>query len=109
VNEETLAAFLALHEPDAQGVEGSMVYEIWEDGEVTLQKCGSLYGRRSMHTMWDAERGLAKTRVAIPVDRMPVKNWDGSHGCIQLKTSETVNKALDILFGKCYWTSRWYV
>lgn len=45
---ELLAELHSLSNPDLRKIEG-MVYEIWEDGEITLQKCGSLYGQRNMH------------------------------------------------------------
>ena len=28
---------------------GGMVYQVWEDGEITLQKCGPLLWQRSLH------------------------------------------------------------
>lgn len=44
-----LQAFLAMHSPAAILKENDHVYEIWEDGELTLTKCGSLYGQRGLH------------------------------------------------------------
>lgn len=38
----------ALNNDDAPKQEG-MVYQVWEDGEITLQKSGSLLWRRSLH------------------------------------------------------------
>jgi hypothetical protein len=107
VTEEMIATFLAFHNPEAQ--KEQMVYEIWEDGEVTLTKGGSLYGQRSCHSVWDAERYGAKTKVLLPIDRMPKKNYDGSHGCIQVADGRVINSILEVLFGKCHWNDRWYV
>lgn len=36
------------HDPKLAEVDG-MVYQVWEDGEVTLQKCGDLLWQRSLH------------------------------------------------------------
>jgi len=105
LTEAQIAAFLALHDPSAQ--EEQMVYEIWEDGEVTLTKGGSLYGQRSLHSVWDPERYMAPKTEPIPVERMPKQSHDKSHGWIQVKGG--VNEALEILFGKCHWSNRWYV
>ena len=37
--------------PYSRETDASMVYELWEDGELTLTKCGSLYGARTLHTI----------------------------------------------------------
>jgi len=45
---EVLALALSLHRPDEREKEG-MVYQVWEDGEITLQKGGRLFGLRTVH------------------------------------------------------------
>jgi len=45
---EVLTLALSLHRPDEREKEG-MVYQVWEDGEITLQKGGRLFGLRTVH------------------------------------------------------------
>jgi hypothetical protein len=45
---ELLAELNTLHKPELRKREG-MVYEIWQDGEITLTKSGSIYGQRNLH------------------------------------------------------------
>ena len=52
------------HNPDAW--KNTMVWSVWEDGEITLEKGGELFGQRTLHCMVP---GLDKT---IPRDWMPV-------------------------------------
>lgn len=40
----------AAHDPKLAGVHGH-VYQIWQDGEITLQKCGELLWQRNLHRM----------------------------------------------------------
>jgi hypothetical protein len=106
---EQIAAFVALHDTTAQAEQ--MVYEVWEDGEVTLTKGGDLYGRRSLHTVWHPDYFVPKDRrVSLPIDHLPVRThgWN-RHGCIQVKEQATVNAALEVLFGKAGDGEEWYV
>jgi hypothetical protein len=55
-----LEKVLTIHNPAAQ--DDHMVYEVWNDGEVTLTKGAELYGQRGLHciepgseTSWDAK------------------------------------------------------
>ena len=99
---EMIAAFVALHDTTAQAEQ--MVYEVWEDGEVTLTKGGELYGRRSLHTVWCPP----PIDDPLPIDRLPKQAY--GHGCIQVKEHDTVNAALELLFGKPPFSSgKWYV
>jgi len=65
--------------PELAEVECSMVYQVWEDGEVTLQKCGSLLGLRHLHMikMGDPSR-------AVDADLFPhyTENANGKYGFI---------------------------
>lgn len=47
--EDVKNAIAAVHRAEAQT--GHMVYQVWEDGEVTLQKGGDLLWKRSLHTI----------------------------------------------------------
>ena len=47
------------HSDDSQAeVEGGHVYQVWQDGEVTLQKCGSLLGQRNLHMIYPGFAGF---------------------------------------------------
>ena len=46
--EEQMRAWIAKHH-DPDGWQAMMVYSIWEDGEVTLEKGGELFGWRNLH------------------------------------------------------------
>jgi hypothetical protein len=49
--EQVLAEVLKHHDPKLREIEGSMVSEVWEDGEHTSTKCGSIFRCRGLHTM----------------------------------------------------------
>jgi len=40
---------IKLHSNDQLSQEPGMVYQVWEDGEVTLQKSGDILWQRSLH------------------------------------------------------------
>ena len=79
---------LSMH--DATAVEDHMVYEVWEDGEITLTKGGDLYGMRNLHVQRYGDESKA-----LPFDSMPVRF--GKHGCIQVRTSEEAYAASDLI------------
>ena len=83
-----LDKLLSMH--DALAVEENMVYEVWEDGEITLTKGGDLYRQRSLHLI---EAGDASK--AFPSESMPV--YFGKHGCIQVKTSREAEEASNLI------------
>jgi hypothetical protein len=45
--DELVAVMIASH--DQQAINGSMVSQVWSDGESTLTKGGSLFGQRLLH------------------------------------------------------------
>jgi hypothetical protein len=47
-NEELRAVLEAQHKPELAKCEG-MVWQVWDDGEVTLQKSGELLWQRTLH------------------------------------------------------------
>ena len=75
---------------DATAVNDHMVYEVWEDGEVTLTKGGDLYGQRSLHL-----QRYGDDSKAFPFECFPL--LFGRHGCIQVKTSEEAYEASDLI------------
>ena len=88
---ETIAMVCALHNPEA--VKEAMMYEIWEDGEITLTKAGCLYGLRALHLISYGNEGLA-----LPPDSLPIKN--AKHSRIWAADRETATKARNLIFGR---------
>lgn len=94
-----VAEFLALHKPQHQN--DHMVYEVWQDGEVTLTKGSDLWRQRSIHCI----RMGVKKELAMPVDRMPM-TWgengsiivasnaeaDAAHALVVLYATEKLNR-----------------
>jgi len=68
------------HKPELAKQPG-MVWQIWEDGELTLQKSGELLWQRNLHCI---ECGLAKS---LPIELMPVK--ETKHGYAFIDSEET--------------------
>ena len=75
--EEKMAAWIAKHH-DSDGWKAQMVYSIWEDGEVTLEKGGELFGWRNLHCLKSA------TITPWPVKLFPIQNRAETHGRIYL-------------------------
>ena len=61
-NPKLVDELLALDKPELRKAHG-MVYEIWEDGEITLQKCGELYGMRNLHCIVP---GFSTVNIPLP-------------------------------------------
>ncbi len=87
---ERIAAFLALHNPEAW--KNPMVYSVWEDGEITIEKGGNLFGQRSLHCV-----SYMVAKNPFPVDMLPVKNYGNSHGRIFCDTKEIAEKAHNLV------------
>ena len=83
-----LNKFLSMH--DTKAVDDHMVYEVWEDGEITLTKGGDLYRMRGLHLIKGGD-----VSKALPSESMPVRY--GEHGCIQVMTSEEANEASNLI------------
>ena len=60
--EADLASILELiglaHNPELAEVECGHVHQIWQDGEITMQKCGELLWHRSLHRVVGGIDGL---------------------------------------------------
>ena len=63
-----------------EGGDHHHVCQVWEDGEVTLTKGGSLWGQRNLHMI---EFG---SDHALPIDVMPGRNT--KHGFVIVKFDE---------------------
>jgi hypothetical protein len=102
--EDVIKAVCALHCPEA--VKQGMVYEVWEDGEVTLTKGGELYGMRNLHMIQAGNPG--KT---LPPDALPIKSSTG-HSRIWAKDVKDANQACKLIQGPCPWnheTGDWLI
>ena len=97
--EERTAAVLALHVPEQKKVDG-MLYSVWEDGEITLEKDGNLFGQRRVHRILSGDKG-ADLKVTLPV-----VNRDGSHSRIFVRTMEEALQASALLGNKFVPTSK---
>lgn len=87
---EIIYAVNALHEPDA--INDLMVYEVWEDGEITITKGGDLYGKRTLHLDTRGDSSLA-----LPWDSLAMKH--SKHSRIACKDRETALKARRLIIG----------
>lgn len=87
--ETFLAQAFTAHVPDLDKKPG-MVCQLWEDGEVTLQKCGELMHRRGLHMIQSGKS------VSVPVEAMPVQMY--GHGCVFVEDynhAEEIARELD--------------
>ena len=64
-----------LDRPDEYKKPG-MVYQVWQDGEITLQKCGDLFGQRNLHCIDPAVRNAPAGLV------FPHKSGDNSYAFV---------------------------
>ena len=75
--EEIKEILLGIHKSDAKA--HSMVYSVWEDGEITLEKGGVLFGLRNLHMI----KGGSDTNK-LPSNLFPVT--EGTHGRVFVNT-----------------------
>lgn len=87
----TLERFLAYHHAEAKN--DGMVYSVWEDGEITLEKGGALFGQRNLHRMAGGDASKA-----LPIAAMPLKS--GTHGRILVKDEHDARAAHELITGK---------
>ena len=85
-----LVAVCAAHVPGLDKQEG-YVCQIWEDGEVTLQKSGDLMHKRNLHMI-----GMGHPTLAAPIEQMPVQMY--GHGCAFVQTVEQAHELAKLLF-----------
>ena len=88
--QDKIAKLMELHQPEA--INDPMVYEVWEDGEITLTKGGDLYGQRTLHTI---EYGVPHR--AIPLDEFPGKCLKYRHARIIVKSHDEAQAARNLI------------
>ena len=79
------------HSNDELAAESSMVYQVWEDGEITLTKSGLLLGQRTLHMI---EAGWSNRSIDPAL--FPHHTQNGQHGFIYTddKGSQAVRNAI---------------
>ena len=94
VNREELLKFLLEHhKPELlqhpESGDGGMVYQVWEDGEITLQKGGSLLGHRRLHCIMPPHVEVRDYPLLLPMKM-------GIHSYVVLPSEhyETVQKMI---------------
>lgn len=80
---QVLAAMLTAHSLEHKNL--LMVYSVWEDGEITLEKGGELFGCRTLHCV------RIGTRFSLDVASLPMPNAKGTHARVLVADSETAN------------------
>lgn len=89
--QETIAAVIELHNLEA--LKMPMVFEVWEDGEVTITKGGDLYNQRNLHLCY-----FGNSSKALPFDSLPLKNK--MHSRIACLTDEDAFKAHTLIINR---------
>ena len=90
--DENIKAFIKLHQPECQAQ--PMVWEVWEDGEITLTKGGELYGCRNLHCIWPGDPTRAKDPMEFPLQ---FQRWN--HARIMVESELAAQTARAVLFG----------
>lgn len=85
---EMITAITKYHDPDAW--KKPMVYSVWEDGEVTLEKGGDLFGLRSLHKI-----KYGDVSKAWPKELFPAQNTN--HGRIFARSGDEAATFSDVI------------
>jgi len=88
-DQEVIDAVNALNDPNgAMGNDGGMVYQVFEDGEITLQKGGSLMWQRTLHCVVPGVQSKA-----LPADALCHKMRSAPHSYIFAASKEVADRA----------------
>jgi len=68
--------------------ERGMIYQVWEDGEVTLQKCGDLLWQRNLHMI---QPGNTEINIG---DLLPNKDERTGHAWVWVESHDEVDAIL---------------
>jgi hypothetical protein len=88
---DIIAAVNALNCPEA--AQEYRVYQVWEDGKLTLQKGGSLLWQRNLHCIQPGVESLA-----LPIDALANK-YNGRHSYIFARDHDSAIKARQLILG----------
>jgi hypothetical protein len=100
MNIEGIKALIALHHKPDLAKQDGMVYQVWEDGEVTLQKAGPLLWQRSLHMIEPPIYGAKVSGELFPM-HLCNPGQKERHGYIFTDEAgcEAIRKALADMFG----------
>lgn len=91
--EETIAAVNALNWPDAKN--DGMVYQVFEDGEITLQKGGSLLWQRNLHCI-----SMGNSKKSLPARALVNHMTSAAHSYIFARDHTTALIAQRLIFDR---------
>lgn len=66
MNVSRLQALISKHSDDKLSEMVGHVYQVWQDGEITLQKCGELLWQRNLHMIVPGHSGFEAPGVSWP-------------------------------------------
>ena len=81
--------FISSLNNDSLAREIGHVYQVWEDGEITLQKSGDLLWMRNLHSMEPGYPGSA-----IPVEDFPHQSGERGYVFVTEEKAYTIRKAI---------------
>lgn len=91
--EDTIKAVNALNCPEAKN--DGMVYQVFEDGEITIQKGGSLLWQRALHCV-----ALGSTKRALPQRALVNHMNSAPHSYIFARNERTAYEARNLIFNR---------
>jgi hypothetical protein len=83
------ARIFELNNDDLARVKCSHVYQIWEDGEITLQKCGPLLWARHLHMMQYGEPSKA-----IALENFPHRHGEHGYAYVTKEGADEIRKLI---------------
>ena len=91
--QQILDELLAAHNPELAKQDVSMISQVWEDGEHTCQKCGSLLWQRTLHMF---SPGLAYPELTEFLrSRLPCKMGNHSYVFLTSEDAERLAAAIN--------------
>lgn len=87
--DDKIAAIARYHAPEAKAQ--SMVYSVWEDGEITIEKGGSLFGQRNLHCVAPGHGCKAWDKNLFPMQNV-------LHGRILVATNKDAEAFRALIF-----------
>ncbi len=89
---EIATALLKFHKPECR--ENPMVWQVWEDGEITLTKGGEVFGYRRSHM-----QEFGDSRKALPFECMPGNfPWNEKHAFVIVENEGEALACRDFIF-----------
>lgn len=89
-----LSALIQEHSNPGLRLTQHMVYQIWDDGEITIQKAGDLLWKRSLHTMYEA----LPIDVWLTSNLFPERRGDHTFIYTTIEGAKTIRSKLITIF-----------